>query len=126
MLSKSTLFRCLAYLLALSAAPADAAPPTPMGRVSAAQFLEGLDHAKTDPRARELLAAYVNGAVEAADAASKAAEKKLICAEPGKESFDAERFASLLRKRAPTAKAQASLAATPVLVEYLMRKYPCR
>ncbi|MBZ6378874.1 hypothetical protein B5C34_10635 [Pacificimonas flava] len=123
-------FRAAILILAVcgfttSPPPAQAAEPTPEGRISAAQLIEVIERAPVDERARETLATYARAVVEGAMAAGERSGNPVICAAPGKGRFDGEEIRRVLLRKAPTPERQAQLAATPVVIAHLSRRHPC-
>ena len=118
-----------AALLALSlglASPGQAAPSTPAGEISVAQVLDLLERSATDNAARNTAMAYLAGVGETAGLLVAEAERRapasIACTRPLALSSAAV-LATLARVDKGT---WDKTAATPILVDDMLRRAGCR
>lgn len=115
----------LALALCLSPA-AQAASSTPDGRISVQQVIEMLERAPTDPVASQLLTAYLAGVGEtAASMLEFAADTPLGVCE-GRMQLSAAAARKAFDAGAGTPSDWQHTAATPVLLDDMLRRANCR
>ncbi len=122
--SRSTLV-ALAACLAV-AAPAQAAPSTPSGKISVAQAVELIQRSSTDNAARNATLAYLGGVGETVSLMIAEAGRRqpgaITCARPLGISGEAA-LAALMRT---DQNLWSQTAATPLLVEDMLSRGGCR
>ncbi len=89
-------------LFALTLLAGSAGPLAAGGQITLLQVLKAIEAAPKDRSAQTLLGTYVKAAIEGAVAAGKQSGSPVICARPGRGSFDAGEFAAFARQQKPT------------------------
>lgn len=117
--------------LILDAGPAAAETPamTERGRISVAAVSDMVKKADTDSGAAGAAFAYLGGVIEATLAANEQAQVRLgrpLLCKKGEGRIDAGELLTAFAKAAPDPATWASIEATPILVRYVLEKYPCR
>jgi len=101
---------------------------TPKGRISAAAVAELFIAADKDPAVRDIAFGYIAGTVETtlatADAARAAGGKPLVC-KTGPSTIGAPEILDAFRKVAPDTAKWGEVEAAPIIVSFLITKFPC-